>query len=113
MGWRRGVLGWFRAPDGCGCGPGFFFHDIPITQVLALEANDHPAVKVLEDRRRTSQHPPGGLLDGVALALPADEVAVVDRPGSLDAEDLLELDRLRQWPVEIARPRGLPLERAY
>ena len=64
---------------------GFFFHDLPIAQVLALEANDRPAVKVLEDRRRPSQHPPGGLLDGVALVLPADAVAVVDRPGSQES----------------------------
>jgi len=63
-------------------------------EVLTLETNDHPAVKMLDHQRRPSLHPPGGIVDCEALALPTDEVAVVDRPLGLQTEDLFEIEAL-------------------
>ena len=59
---------------------------------------------------RSSLHPPGRFLDRIALPVPLDEVAVVDRPRCLQTEYLLEVLRLRERPVQIARRQRLSLE---
>ena len=110
MGRWRGVLRGLRPEDRYGLYALLSFHDLPISKVPTLVADDHAAVKVQHHHGRTSQHPPGGLLNGEAFPLPADEVAVEDRPGRLQAEDLFELERLGQLPVKIFRPARLVLK---
>jgi len=86
------------------------FRDLPISKVPAPVADDNPAVEVQHHNGRPPQHPLGRLLNGETFPLPADEVAVEDRPGRLQAEDLFKLERLWQLPVKIFWPSRLMLE---
>ena len=81
---RRDVPGRLRSEDGGGGDALRPLHDLPIAQVSALVADDHPAVEVQHHRGRSAQHPPGRFFDGEAPSLPTDEIAVKDRPDRLE-----------------------------
>lgn len=96
---RRDVLGRLRPDDRRGQDTLRALSDLPVAQVPAFIADDHPAVEVQHHRGRTAQHPSRRLLDGKASSLPADEVAVEDRTNSLEAEDLFEQPQLLDQSV--------------
>jgi hypothetical protein len=78
-----------------------FLEDIPKEQVSTVEADNDSSVGVLQNLCRPSPHPQRRVLNSQQPAMPADKIAVVDRPRALQAENLPQVDRLGKRTMEV------------
>jgi len=84
--------------------------NLPEAEVLALVADDHPAVEVEHHRGRLAHHPPRRLLDSEAPALPTDDVTVENHANGFETEVIFQVKPFEQRLMKVLRLLRFALE---